>query len=158
MEVAMPTRRTVSFVVWGGLLFLGSGDPSWSQSAKASPDTVWVLLNHVKADQRTAFETFAYEHLMPAVEKVASSDPVVKRLRNHTRLLVPKEPNADGTYTYIWLMDPVVPEADYSYRGILSKVYSKERTDAALALVDGAMSGPQVGYVLAPSAVWRQPR
>jgi hypothetical protein len=150
----MSTRRTVSFAVWG-LLTLGSVAPSWSQSAKPAADTVWVLLNHVKADQRTAFEHFAYEHLMPAVEKSASSDPVVRRVRSQTRMLVPKEPNADGTYTYIWLMDPVVPEADYSYRGILSKVYSKERTDAALALVDGAMTGPQVGYVLAPSTVWR---
>jgi hypothetical protein len=136
-------------------MILGSVTPSWSQSAKPAPGTVWVLLNHVKADQRTAFETFAYEHLMPAVEKIASSDPVIRRVRSQTRMLVPKEPNADGTYTYIWLMDPVVPEADYSYRGILGKVYSKERTDAALALVDGAMTGPQVGYVLAPSTVWR---
>ena len=153
----MTTRRTISLAVWA-LLILGSVAPCWSQSAKAAPDIVWVILNHVKADQRTAFEKFAYEHLMPAVDKVASSDPVVKRVRSQTRLLVPKEPNADGTYTYIWLMDPVVPEADYSYRGILSKVYSKERIDAALALVDGAMTGPQVAYVLAPSTVWRQPR
>jgi hypothetical protein len=150
----MSTRRTVSFAVWG-LLTFGLVAASWSQSTKAAPDTVWVLLNHVKADQRTAFETFAYEHLMPAVEKIASSDPVVRRVRSQTRMLVPKEPNADGTYTYIWLMDPVVPEADYSYRGILSKVYSKERTDAALALVDKAMTGPQVGYVLTPSTTWR---
>jgi len=69
-------------------------------------------------------------------------------------MLVPKEANPDGTYTYIWLMDPVVPGADYSYEGILGKAFSKEQTDAAIALMQKSMASPQVGYTVTASPRW----
>jgi hypothetical protein len=115
---------------------------------------MWVLLNHVKADQRTAFETFAFERLLPALKKGIASDPLAKKVHSQTRMLVPKEANPDGTYTYIWLMDPVVSGADYSYRAILEKAYSKQETDAAIGLMEGAMAGPQVGYTVVSSPRW----
>jgi hypothetical protein len=115
---------------------------------------MWVLLNHVKADQRAAFETFAFEHLLPALKKAAATDPILKRVHSQTRMLVPKEANPDGTYTYIWLMDPVVPGADYSYEGILGRAFSKEQTDAAIALMQKSMASPQVGYTVTASPRW----
>ena len=36
----------------------------------ASPgESMWVILNHVKADKRQQFEKFVYEILMPALEE-----------------------------------------------------------------------------------------
>jgi hypothetical protein len=149
----MAKRRSVVLAVVGLLTFL-SAVSSWSQPAKVEPGTMWVLLNHVKADQRTAFETFVYERLLPALKKGAASDQLAKKVHSQTRMLVPKEANPDGTYTYIWLMDPVAPGADYSYRAILEKAYSKQETDAAIALMEGAMAGPQVGYTVSSSPRW----
>ena len=137
-----------------GLLISLGVAPSTAEPAKVEPGTLWVLLNHVKADQRASFETFAYERLQPALKKAAASDPLMRKVHSQTRMLAPQEANADGTWTYIWLMDPVVPGADYSYRAILEKAYSKQETDAAIALMESAMAGPQVGYAVAASKRW----
>jgi hypothetical protein len=153
-EVAMAIRRSVALAVCAGMLISVSAVSSRSEPAKAEPGTMWVLLNHVKADQRASFETFTYERLLPALKKGAASDPLLKKVHAQTRMLVPKEANADGTYTYNWLMDPVVPGADYAYRAILERAYSKQETDAAIALMEGSMAGPQVGYTVSSSGRW----
>jgi hypothetical protein len=152
-EVVVAKTRSVVLAVFGGLTLLSAAS-SWTQPAKVEPGTMWVVLNHVKADQRAAFETFAFERLLPALKKAAASDQLAKKLRSQTRMLVPKEANADGTYTYIWLMDPVVPGADYSYRAILEKGHSKQEADAAIALVESAMASPPVAYTVSSSPRW----
>jgi hypothetical protein len=150
----MATRRSIVLVMCAGFLISLSAVSSRTEPAKVAPGTMWVLLNHVKADQRASFETFAYERLLPALKKGAASDPLLKKLHSQTRMLVPREANPDGTYTYIWLMDPVVPGADYEYRAILEKAYSKEETAAAIALMEKAMATPQVGYTVSSSTRW----
>jgi len=143
-----------AILVFSFLLVGWCAAPTWSAPAKAEPGTMWVILNHVKADRRANFEAFLYERLLPALQKASASDQTSAKLHKQTRVLVPKEANSDGTYTYIWVMDPVVPGADYDYRAILERAYSKADTDGALALVDGAMASPQVVYVVASSTRW----
>ena len=96
----MAPRRSVVLALFG-LLTFASVVPSWSQPAQVDPGTMWVLLNHVKADQRRAFETFAFEHLLPAARKLAASDPTVKKMLSQTRMLVPKEADPNGTYLHL---------------------------------------------------------
>ena len=86
----------------------------------ASGDPIWVILNHVKADKRAQFEKFVYEVLLPAFEKNAEGDPISRKSLEHTRMLEPRKANEDSSYTYIWLMDPLVKEANYSYKSIIS--------------------------------------
>jgi hypothetical protein len=150
----MTVRRSVVFAVGVGLLISLSAVSSRTEPAKVAPGTMWVLLNHVKADQRASFERFAYERLLPALKKGAAADPILKKVHGQTRMLVPKEANPDGTYTYIWLMDPVAPGADYEYRAILEKAYSKQETEEAIALMEGSMASPQVGYTVSSSTRW----
>ena len=112
----------------------------------ASGDPIWVILNHVKADKRAQFEKFVYEVLLPAFEKNAESDPISRKSLEHTRMLEPRKANEDSSYTYIWLMDPLVKEANYSYKCIISRVHSPEETKKYLSMQRECLVGPQVSY------------
>ncbi|MEE2710665.1 MAG: hypothetical protein VYA69_13835 [Gemmatimonadota bacterium] len=140
-------KGTISFavvlVLCAGLYAQGNPENS---SVAASGDPVWVILNHVKADKRPQFEKFVYEVLVPALEKNAEGDPTSRNILEHTRMLEPRRANKDSSYTYIWLMDPVVKEANYSYGSIISGVHSAEETEKYLSMVGECLVVPQVFY------------
>ena len=112
----------------------------------SSGESMWVILNHVKADKRQEFEKFVYEILLPALKEDAKVDLTSKKIIEQTRMLEPKRANKDSSYTYIWLMDPIVKDADYSYPGILNKVYSPEETKKYISMNDECLVSPQIGF------------
>ena len=63
-------------------------------------------------------------------------------------MLEPTKANKDSSYTYIWLMDPVVKEANYSYPGVIGAVHSPEETEKYLSMVDECLVAPQVFYAV----------
>jgi hypothetical protein len=113
----------------------------------AEGEQMWVLVNHVKADKWEQHEHFVHNILMPAAEKV---DPAAFR---HTRFLHPAEQNEDGTYTSVWLMDPVIEGADYDISSLLKKAYGEEKAEEYDRLWDESLASPQVGYELVQSAL-----
>lgn len=108
----------------------------------AQGEQMWVLLNHVKADKLEQHKHFVQDILMPAAEKV---DQAAYR---HTRFLYPAEPNADGSFTSVFLMDPLVEGADYSFSGLLTKAYGEEQAQEYIKLWEEAEASPQVGYLV----------
>lgn len=110
-------------------------------------DTMWVLINHVKSDKREQFERFVNEILNPAVRKLALTDNQVMSQLTQTRTLYPTKPNEDGTYTYVWLMDPLVLGADYSFQALFSRTYTEEETEQYIQMFNDALIHPQEMYV-----------
>ena len=106
----------------------------------AQGERMWVLLNHVKADKLEQHKHFVQDILMPAAEKV---DPAAFR---HTRFLFPAEPNQDGTFTSVFLMDPIIEGADYTFLDLLTKAYGEEQAKEYVKLWEEAEASPQVGY------------
>lgn len=105
-----------------------------------------VLLNHVKVERCEAFEHFLHAILMPALAHVHPD------VYNKVRLLHPTMPNQDGTYTYIFLMDPMVPDAIYDIRKILCDFYKLELANEYMKIWDDALASPQVEYEMVQSA------
>ena len=103
-------------------------------------EKVWVLLNHVKSDRREQFEQFFHKIIKPIAEQF---EPEVLY---RTRILHPEEPNDDGTFTYIFLMDPFVPDGEYYNEKILLKAYSPEETKNYLKMLGECMASPQIRY------------
>jgi len=103
-------------------------------------EKVWVLLNHIKADKREVFDHLLQNVLLPAAQRIA---PDVHR---HVRILQPTGPNEDGTYTYIFLPDPVLPDADYSIANLLKQAYPAEQVPEYEQMWDDSLASPQVGY------------
>ena len=112
----------------------------------AVDERMWVLLNHVKADKWEQHVHFVHHILMPAAGKVA---PSALRL---TRFLQPAGQNEDGTYTSVFLMDPLVEGADYDILSLLKKAYGEEKAEEYIQLWNESLSGPQVGYDLTQSS------
>lgn len=109
---------------------------------------MWVLLNHIKADKCEQFEKFVHEILWPKAETADSIDLLVG---NYTRVLHPVEMNEDSTYTYIFIMDPVIQNADYRYSHHLKNIFNEEKTQEYLKMVDECYASPQTGYTLIQS-------
>ena len=118
---------------------------------RAAPgDTVWIILNHVKPDQRESFETFLEEVLRPALEQSAAQDSLYMNLLTRARRLYPTRQNQDSTYTYIYLVERYIP-GDYSYRRLLSAVYTPEQTEEYLRIPGEALARPQESYFVVQS-------
>jgi len=141
-------KRTITFAV-AFILCTGlyaQNNSNISKVVASSGDPMWVILNHVKADKRQQFEKFVYEILLPALEENAKNDSKTRNLIEQTRMLEPRFANKDSSYTYIWLMDPLVKDAIYSYPGILKRVYSPEETKKYISMNNECLVSPQVAY------------
>ena len=126
------------------LILVGNINSQTTESKQGDP--MWVILNHVKADKRQQFEKFAYKILLPALEENAKSNLTTRKMIGLTRMLEPRRANKDSSYTYIWLMDPLVKDAIYSYPGILKRVYSPEETKKYISMNNECLVSPQVAY------------
>jgi hypothetical protein len=119
---------------------------SSSEKARAATgDHVWVLLNHVKADMREQFEWFVHELIWPLAQK---AEPHMAR---QSRVLHPTEQNDDGTYTYVFLLDPVVEGGDYIFENLLRRTHSEEKVAEYMQIWENTLASPQIGYFVTQS-------
>lgn len=125
------------------LLSTGRGNAQNRMMAK-SGESVWIFLNPVKADQREQFERFLHEIFWPGAKKLSAADQKVFR---QTRILHPTKPEADGTYSYFFIMDPVVEGGDYDIPSLLKKMYGEAKGMEYNALFENSLNGPQIGYL-----------
>jgi len=96
--------KKLSFAL--ALLFVISSFDSNAQrttSRAAKGDTVWVIINHIKAEKKEQFEKFITETLWGGSNKLKGNDRTVFK---QTRVLYPTKPEADGTLSYVFIMDP----------------------------------------------------
>ncbi len=111
-------------------------------------DTVWVFVNHVKADKKEQFEKFAYEIFWPMAKKLSAAD---QKVFNQTRILSPTQQEADGTYSYLFIMDPVVSGGDYDISSLLKKMYGEEKAKEYDNMFVETLASGQTGYILVQS-------
>ena len=136
------------FIINPGQKAATSNDLSGSLIRAAEGDTVWVLLNHIKADEREQFEKFVHEILWPVALKL---DVIDQKVAKQTRVLHPIEMNKDSTYTYVFLMDPAIPNANYQVMYYLKKGYGEEKAKEYSKMFEECYARPQVGYMLIQS-------
>lgn len=95
----------------------------------AAGDTVYLIEHVVRADRREQFERFLATSYWPAVRLVARTDSGAARVLRQTRVLYPARPNDDGTFTYVFLTDPVVRGETYNILELLRRVHSPQETE-----------------------------
>ena len=116
-------------------------DPRERETIRAHQgEDVWVLLNHVKADKCGEYEHFLHEILKPALAHIHPET------YNKVRVLHPSLPNKEGTYTYIFLMDPVVADGIYNIEEILRSFYRPELADEYMKIWNDSLASPQIEY------------
>lgn len=89
-------------------------------------DQVWLIINYVKADSRQEFERFMEEVFFKVL--TTSQVPLRAETYQKTRWLTPTQQNEDGTWTYAFIMDPVVTNANYEIEKLFQEQYSLEKS------------------------------
>ena len=115
-----------------------------SRALAATGDTVWVVVNPVKPEKRAQFERFVNEIFWPSAVKLSAAD---QRTFRQTRVLNAVRPEADGTYPYLFIMDPVQKGFAYDILALLTKAYGKEKAVDYYKLFTESLAGKQHGYV-----------
>jgi hypothetical protein len=140
----------LSFIV--GLFLLSTVARAQSkQPPRASAtkgDSVWVIVNSVKADKRAQFERFCNELFWPGAAKLSAAD---QRVFRQTRVLQAVRPEADGTYAYLFIMDPVIKGANYDIQAFLKKMYDAPKAAAYYQLFQESLAREQHTYVAVQS-------
>jgi hypothetical protein len=89
---------------------------------RATPgQPVWVCIDCIKAERRDDFRRFLFEVKLPAVRAIRPE------AHASVRLLEPATANPDGTWAFIWLMDPAMPGEDYDTSAMLTAFYGAEK-------------------------------
>lgn len=112
----------------------------------AAGERMWIRVETIKADKREQFERFVHTILFPAVQQV---EPAMAR---QVRFLHPYAANEDGTYTYVFLMDPLIAELDYEIERLLKRAYGDVLGQEHNELGNEPQAAPQYGYDLVQSA------
>lgn len=86
-------------------------------------DTVSLVQYYVRPEGRAPFEEFIRESYWPAVQRVSEAEPGRLRGFTQTRIVFPVRPNPDGTFTYLFLLDPYVSGESYRILELLQAVY-----------------------------------
>ena len=113
-----------------------------------SGEGVWVCLDPIKKDKRAQYERFLHEIFWAGAAKLSAAD---QRVFRQTRILHPTKAEADGTYSYFFVMDPVIKGANYDIESMLTKMYGKAKATEYFKLYTTAHARPQVFYEVAQS-------
>lgn len=150
MKKFIPKKLCLSvmfFLSFGISNTLAQSNSATAKSA-AEGDTVWVVVNHVKPDKKAQFERFVYEIFWPSAKKL---DSKAQRAFDHTRILNAAGPEEDGTYTYVFLMDPLISGEDYQIENALKKMYPKEEAAEYMRLFKETLARESEVYILTQS-------
>jgi hypothetical protein len=123
-----------------------------SRSPAVEGDTVWIIVNHVKADKRQQFEKFVHEIFWnKAFDKASKLSSQDLRAFRESRILHPTVPEADGTWSYIFFIDPVLQGVDYGIESMLVKLYREAKAKEYVKLFNEAVAGEQKSYRMVQS-------
>ena len=114
----------------------------------AANDSVLLVLNPVKPDKVMQFEEFNKNYLSPAG---SATDPQAKAT---VRMQKPIHKNADGSYTYVYLMDPYRSSLNYDIHSTLSAKYGKQKADEYMKMYLDCLLGGTSKAMLLTETNW----
>ena len=128
-----------------------SSNPPHDEKLRADEgELVWIILNHVKPDKREQFEEFMnimnqiFDDLAKEGKLSADEAMVIKQMR----LLHPTEANEDGSFTYVFLMDPWIEGVKSRTSYWLRQKYSEEEAKKYGQMFGDSLMHPQTSYML----------
>ena len=133
---AMLRRIGVALVLIALVVVMSAGQAAAQQAPAAAPaqaapapqarvftGDVGLMFNVIKPDKTADFE-MVIGKLKEALAK--SDDPVHKQMAQGWRVIKNPEPIQGGNYLYVFLVDPVVKDADYTVSRVLAKAFPAE--------------------------------
>lgn len=147
-------RRESDHAAAGGQATAAAAAESMSfaeAAVRARPgETVWVCISVVRPSMREEFLHFVRDVKAPAMRTVRP------HAHASVRLLEPTAPNGDGTWSFIWLMDPAVPGEDFEMAPAFEEYYGPAKAAEYLREWESMHVGDQLFYEATQTAppVW----
>ena len=115
----------------------------YAEQAKPG-ELVVVNITKVRADKRQQFEE-ALNKFAVLLPKAAEVDKTTRQVMETTRTLAPVNPNSDGTFTYVYLSDPALPDPNaYDTTAILKKIMSEAEAEKLSKQFEDAVVGQEI--------------
>ena len=108
-------------------------------------ESVWVLVNRIKADKKEVFEELIYNDILKNSKEAGGAQADII---SSVRILNPMNPDEDGNFTYVFIMDPMIEGVDYSIGSVLLQFFDEEVANEKVKLWTDCYAEPQYGYSL----------
>lgn len=141
--IAMFTTLALVLISTAG--FAQGKGKTTARSQAREGDEVWVIVNTIKADKREQFEKWVFEIFWPAGLKKLTGNQ--RKAFQQTRILAPTKANDDGTWSYLYLMDPVAKDSNYDVETLLKQLFSEQQAREYGQMLQGTYAKPQFDYL-----------
>ena len=108
-------------------------------------EPVMVLVNRIKADKKEVFEELIYNDIQKNSKEAGG---FLAEVTSSVRILHPMNPDEDGNFTYVFIMDPIIKGVDYSIESVLVQFFDEEVANEKVKLWADCYVEPQYGYRL----------
>ena len=108
-------------------------------------EPVMVLVNRIKADKKEVFEELIYNDIQKNSKEAGG---FLAEVTSSVRILNPINPDEDGNFTYVFIMDPIIKGVDYSIESVLVQFFDEEVANEKVKLWADCYVEPQYGYSL----------
>lgn len=115
----------------------------------AEGDTLFLAFHDIKAESKDEYERLVHDMLL---DRIAEADQQAEYIARQVRMLHPTEANEDGTFTYVFIFDPVYT-GDYGFNtlNLYTKIYGEERGKELDEQFAATMAGAQRSYMMIQS-------
>ena len=108
-------------------------------------DTIWVIINPVKADKRAQWEEFVRIFWGAGLQ---AKDSKTRASFTGTRVLFPTRANADGSFSYLFIMDPHISGNSYAIESLARQLLPEAEAARILGLMNDARSAPATSFAV----------
>ena len=110
-----------------------------AQNMPQSDEKIWIITLQIKEASKADFEKWMTDIFWTPMKN--AKDPILKKQYAAARWLCPAQLNEDKTWTYAFLIDPVIKEADYDIEHFLVSTYGEEKGKIYLKQYEDFMVG-----------------
>lgn len=112
-------------------------------------DTLFLAFHDVNAESKEEYERLSHEMLL---DRISETDQQAQFISTKVRMLHPTEANEDGTYTYLYLFDPIY-SGNYAFNttNLYTQIHGEEKGKELDEQFAATMAGPQRSYLMVQS-------
>jgi len=115
----------------------------------AEGDTLFLAFHDVKAESKEEYERLSHEMLF---DRISEADQQAEYISTLVRMLHPTEANEDGTFTYLFIFDPIY-SGNYGFNtlNLYTKIYGEEKGKELDEQFAATLAGEQRSYFMIQS-------
>jgi hypothetical protein len=151
MSFETPVACTWTYVLEGNEWKIRNAHISYPQKhfRAIEGDTIFLAFQDIKADKKEEYERLAVDMLL---DRMSETEQQAQYISNMVRMFYPAEANEDGTYTYLFMFDPMYT-GNYAFntRNLYTQIYGEERGKELDEQFVATWAGDQRSYFMIQS-------